>query len=267
MATVDSSRTEWQKYSTRERLVRYAGMVGLLAILVGFWLGLDIDFYVIESAPVALQDLFTRMWPPDVAYAPSTVGPLLETVHMAVIGTILSIVISIPVAVIAAENLTPNWATYWLGKFIVSATRSLDNIIWALILILLVGPGALAGLLALALHSLGFIAKFFAEEIEEIDRGEVEAIRATGANRTQIVLYGIVPQIKAAFTGLSVYRWDVNVRSATVLGLVGAGGIGVFLKEKMSYLYWDDVLTILIGIFVLVVISEAVSAYARRIVR
>lgn len=267
MATADTSKKDWRKYSARERLIRYTGIGILLAILVGFWFGLEIDFYVIESAPRALKDLFGRMWPPDVTYAPSIVGPLLETVHMAVIGTIFSIILSIPVAILAAENLTPNRVTYAIGKFIVSATRSLDNIIWALILILLVGPGALAGLLALALHSLGFLAKFFAEEIEEIDRGEVEAIRATGANRTQTVLYGIVPQIKAAFTGLSVYRWDVNVRSATVLGLVGAGGIGVFLKEKMSYLYWDDVLTILIGIFVLVVISEAVSAYSRKKVR
>jgi phosphonate transport system permease protein len=119
----------------------------------------------------------------------------------------------------------------------------------------------------MGLKSVGFLGKFFAEEIEEINRNTATAIRSTGASSFLIMIYGIVPQIKAPFTGLTIYRWDVNIRAATIVGLVGAGGIGAQLDRSMGFLYWGEVLTILVIIFGLVIMSEVISAYLRAKVR
>jgi len=149
----------------------------------------------------------------------------------------------------------------------VSFTRSVNVIIWALIFVVLFGSGALAGVLAIAVRSIGFTAKLIAEGIEEIDRGQVEAIRATGANPFQVLLYAIAPQVKPAFVGVAAYRWDINVRASTIIGFVGAGGIGVALTTSINSFAWDQVLTILIAILGVVIFSEVFSAYMRRKVR
>jgi len=126
-----------------------------------------------------------------------------------------------------------------------------------------VGPGSLAGALAVAVRSVGFLAKLFAEGIEEIDRGQVEAVSATGASRLQTLLYGIVPQVKPVILGVSIYRWDINIRESTVLGLVGAGGIGFTLNEAILGLEWARVGLILVVVLAIVLLSEAASALAR----
>jgi len=125
---------------------------------------------------------------------------------------------------LAARNTTFNRATYALGRVVMSVSRSVDSLIWALIFIIVVGPGSLAGALAVAVRSIGFVSKLFAEGIEEIDRGQVEAITATGAGRFKVLLYGIVPQIRPVFAGVTIYRWDINIRESTVLGIVGIDG-------------------------------------------
>lgn len=260
--TVDN-RQNWELRNRREKWSRYLSLLFLLIVAVLFYHGIDVRINYVADAPAQLTDLFARMFPPDLGILPSLVQPTIDTIHMSILSTLFAVVVSIPVAVLAAENLSPNKVTYGLGKFIISATRSVHDIIWALIFVLIFGPGILAGLLGMGLKSVGFIGKFFAEEIEEIDRETVKAVRATGANRWMTMIYGIVPQIKAPFVGITMYRWDVNVRAATIVGLVGAGGIGVELNAAMGLLYWQDALTILLIIVALVIVSEVVSAYFR----
>nr|WP_225308206.1 phosphonate ABC transporter, permease protein PhnE [Haloarcula sp. CBA1131] len=199
-----------------------------------------------------------------MGYSRTIVGPLLETINISILGTALAIVMAIPVAFLGASNTSPNKPAYLLGKFIISFTRSVNVIIWALIFVVIFGPGALAGVLAISIRSIGFTAKLIAEAIEEIDRGSVEAITAAGASPIDVLIYSIVPQIKPAFISVATLRWDINVRASTIIGFVGAGGIGVPLQTEINYFNWEAVLTILISILGLVLISEAISAYLRK---
>jgi phosphonate transport system permease protein len=207
------------------------------------------------------------MYPPDVAYTTRIVEPLIETIQIAALGTIGALVLSIPVALLAAENTTPNAATFWLGKLIVTVSRSVNTIIWALFFVVMFGSGPLAGAVAIAFRSIGFLGKLLGEEIEEIDFGQVEAVRAAGASSVQVLLYGILPQVKPALVGLSIYRWDINIRDSTVLGFVGAGGIGVQLFRAVNAFAWQSVATVLLVILGVVVATESLSAYTRQLVR
>jgi len=207
------------------------------------------------------------MYPPDVAYTSRIVEPLIETIQIAALGTIGALVLSIPVALLAAENTTPNAATFWLGKLIVTVSRSVNTIIWALFFVVMFGSGPLAGAVAIAFRSIGFLGKLLGEEIEEIDFGQVEAVRASGASQAQVLLYGILPQVKPALVGLSIYRWDINIRDSTVLGFVGAGGIGVQLFRAVNAFAWQSVATVLIVILGVVIATESLSAYTRALVR
>jgi len=146
---------------------------------------------------------------------------------------------------------------------VIVASRSINSLIWALLLVAILGPGLLAGIIAIALRSIGFVGKLLYEAIEEIDEAQVEAVRATGAGALQVMDYGIVPQILPAFAGITVFRWDINIRESTILGLVGAGGIGLQLQSSLNSLAWSQVTVIFALILVTVVISEWVSAKVR----
>ena len=257
----------WERRTPRERVGRYVLiLIGIVAAAIS-WQLLQIEYGYLGTAPVEFMDLVNRMYPPDVGYSGEILSPLIETVHIAIIGTALAILMSIPVSLIGAENTTPNRFTFFLGKFIISASRSVNVIIWALVFVIVFGSGALAGTLAIAVRSVGFCSKLIAESIEEIDPGQVEAITATGANPLEAAIYGIVPQIKPAFIGVATYRWDINVRASTIIVFVGAGGIGVELNTSINFFAWGQVLTILLAILGIVIISEVVSAYLRRKVR
>jgi phosphonate transport system permease protein len=151
-----------------------------------------------------------------------------------------------------------------VALLIIVSTRSINALIWGLLLVAILGPGVLAGIIAIALRSIGFIGKLLYEAIEEIDESQVEAIRATGASSAQVMSYGIVPQILPAFATICVFRWDINIRESTVLGLVGAGGLGLALESSLNTLAWPQVTVILLMILVTVIISEWVTAKVRR---
>jgi phosphonate transport system permease protein len=189
---------------------------------------------------------------------------MLETVHIATLSTMLTIFIALPVSYIAAQNTTPNKVTLWLGRFILVSSRSVNTIIWALLFVAIFGPGVLAGILAVMFRSIGFIGKLMGEAIEEIDRNPVEAMQATGASKMKVVLYAIVPQVMPAFFAIIILRWDINIRESTVLGLVGAGGIGVLLQGSIDLFAWQTVATILLAIIVLVIVGEAVTSILRK---
>jgi len=257
----------WERRTSRERIVRYALLLIAIVAVAVSWRMLSVNYTYLSTAPREFMDLVNRMYPPNLAYSGEIWRPLVETVHIAVLGTILAVILSVPVALLGAENTTPNRIGYVVGKFIIAFTRSVNVIIWALIFVIILGPGALAGVLAVGIRSIGFCSKLLAEAVEEIDRGQVEAITATGATSLEAAIYGIVPQIKPAFVGITTYRWDINVRSSTIIGFVGAGGIGVELTTSINFFRWQNVLTILLAILAIVVFSEVTSAYLRRKVR
>jgi len=264
---MSSEYRTWERRSPRQRLVRYVAVLVVVIAAAISWAMLEVNYTYLGTAHEELADLFYRMYPPNLAYSAQILDPLIETVHIAILGTAMAVLMSIPVALLGAANTTPNRYTFLLGKFIISASRSVNVIIWALVFVIVFGSGVLAGVLAIAVRSIGFCSKLIAEAIEEIDPGQVEAVKATGANSLEAAIYGIAPQIKPAFVGVSTYRWDINVRASTIIGFVGAGGIGVELNTSINFFRWQSVLTILLAILAIVIFSEVVSAYLRRKVR
>jgi phosphonate transport system permease protein len=216
------------------------------------------------DAPAQAMDLAVRMVPPEWSFMGKLWRPLWDTLNIATLGTAIGVLVAIPVAYCAARNTTPSAGLVRpLALFIIVSSRSINSLIWALMLVTIVGPGVLAGILAIGLRSIGFCAKLLYEAIEEIDASQVEAVRATGASNAQVTAYGIVPQVMPAFAGISVFRWDINIRESTVLGLVGAGGIGLPLDAAITTLAWTQVSLILLVIIATVVLSEWVSAKVR----
>jgi len=171
------------------------------------------------------------------------------------------------VAFFAARNTTPSIRFVRpIALFIIVTSRSINSLIWALLLVAILGPGILAGILAIALRSIGFVSKLLYEGIEEINPVSVEAVSATGASRMQVIDYAIIPQILPSFLGISLFRWDINIRESTILGLVGAGGIGLQLQHSMNTLAWPQVSLIVVVILGTVIVSEAISAKVRKMI-
>jgi phosphonate transport system permease protein len=256
----------WQRRTTRAQLLTWLAWLCAIALCVYcFQLISEKTIWAfVTDAPTQAADLGVRMVPPDWAYITQLGRPIWDTINIATIGTVAAVLISIPVANCAARNTTPS-VTFVrpVALFIIVSSRSINALIWALMLVTIIGPGVFAGMIAIALRSIGFCAKLLYEAIEEIDEGQVEAVRATGASGAQVTTYGIVPQVLPAFAGISVFRWDINIRESTVLGLVGAGGIGLELNAAITQLYWTQVSLILLVIIGTVILSEWVSAKVR----
>jgi phosphonate transport system permease protein len=193
--------------------------------------------------------------------------PMVETFMMACLGTILGCFISLPVAWFGALNVTPSkFIIYPLGRFLMTLSRSIHEIVWGLIFVSAVGLGALPGILALACRSVGFISKITAEAIENIDTKPVEAIRAVGGNNFQVMYYGIVPQIMPIVLGTIIFEWDINIRRSAIMGLVGAGGLGLTFHRQMVMFNYPGVTTVILAILVLIMLGELLSHRARKAV-
>jgi phosphonate transport system permease protein len=264
MSTAAPERREWMRFTPLQTVTRLAVHAAIAVLAVVMLARLGITWEYVADAPSEIGDLLGRMFPPEWSFAGRLVEPLLQTIRIATLGTAAAVVLSIPVAFLAARTTTPNRVTYAAGRLVMVVSRSVDTLIWALIFIIVVGPGPLAGVLAVAMRSIGFVSKLFAEGIEEIDPGQVEAVTATGATRAQTLLFAIVPQVRPVFAGVCIYRWDINVRESTVLGIVGAGGLGFVLNEAILGLEWSRVGMILTVVLLVVIASEALSAFLRR---
>lgn len=254
----------WRRFDPRQTLIRYAWYLAVVAIAVWSVHTMEIPWFYFLDAHVQAADLVTRMWPPDWTFAKNLLDPLLETIHIATLGTAATVLIAFPVALLAARNTTFNAATWFVGRFILVASRSVNTVVWGLLFVAIFGPGPMAGIWAIAARSIGFMGKLVAEAIEEIDRGAVEAIEATGASRLQVLWIGVLPQVLPVIYGTIVYRWDINIRESTVLGFVGAGGIGILLYASINQFLWREVAAMLIAVFLVVVVSEFVSATVRQ---
>ena len=256
----------WQRRTTPRQLAIWFGWLLGVAIFVYCWrlISEKTIWIFVEDAPRQAMDLAERMVPPKWSYMEKLWIPVWDTLNIATLGTAMAILMAVPIAFCAARNTTPSTLFVRpVALFIIVSSRSINSLIWALMLVTLIGPGVLAGVIAIGLRSIGFCAKLLYEAIEEIDPNQVEAITATGASGAQKLAYGIVPQILPAFAGISIFRWDINIRESTVLGLVGAGGIGLQLDASISTLTWTQVSLILIVILGTVVVSEWVSAKVR----
>ena len=263
----DTELPVWRRRTSKAQLaIWFAWLIGV-AVFVWCWLYISerTEWFFVYDAPRIAGDILGRATPPRWSYMEQLWKPLWDTVNVATLGTALSLLFAVPIAFLAARNTTPSTTFIRpIALLIIVSSRSINSLIWALLLVAIIGPGILAGTVAIALRSVGFCAKLLYEAIEEIDVNQVEAITATGARGSQVMSYGIVPQILPAFAGITVFRWDINIRESTVLGLVGAGGIGLQLQGSLNTLAWPQVALILIVIFIAVITSEWVSALVRR---
>jgi len=266
VASLPDGRPLWRRRTTRADLMIWLGWLLAVAFTAFCWRVMTEStiWAYVWDAPTQMVDIGSRMVPPRWSYFPNLVKPLWDTLNIATLGTALAIVIAVPIAFLAARNTTPSVTLVRpAALLVIVSSRSINAIVWALLLVSILGPGLLAGIIAIALRSIGFIGKLLYEAIEEIDKAQVEAIRATGASGPQTLAWGIVPQIMPAFAGITVFRWDINIRESTVLGLVGAGGIGLNLEASLNTLAWPQVTLILLLILGTVLVSEWTSAKVR----
>ncbi|MDZ7801732.1 MAG: phosphonate ABC transporter, permease protein PhnE [Trueperaceae bacterium] len=262
-------RLDWRKRTSRQAMLAWLGWIaGAFVFFVCFrYISGQTTWFFVTDAPAQAADLVGRMFPPRWAYAEALWRPLWDTINIATLGTVIALFLSVPVAFLAARNTTPHPAFRAVALFVIVFSRSVNSLIWALLLVSVIGPGVLAGIIAIGLRSVGFCSKLLFEAIEETNPRPLEALASTGASNGQVVSYGIVPQVAPAFAGISVYRWDINIRESTVVGLVGAGGIGIQLDASIGRLAWDQVTVIFIMIVVLVIGAEWVSAKVREAIR
>jgi phosphonate transport system permease protein len=217
----------------------------------------------IEGGPAVAQ-LASEMVPPDFSRWQAWLRPLLDTLAMSIAGTALAVVLSLPFALLAAPNTSPNPVVYRVSRTALAALRSVPEIIFGVLLVAAVGFGALPGVLALALHSTGMVAKFYAEAIEHVDPKPLEAATAAGASRFQVITHAVLPQVLPQLADITIYRWEYHFRASAVLGIVGAGGIGFELMAALRLIRYDQVSAILLTILACVVVVDSLGAWLRR---
>ena len=255
----------WRRFTPAQRLARFAVYLVIVAAIVASIQTVEVIPEFLADAPDQVVDLLTRMWPPDFAYYPDTVhAAMMETLHIASLGTLLALLLALPVGILAAHNLVPSTPVNLVAKLILVSSRSVNSLVWALLFVGIFGPGALAGTLAIAFRSIGFVGKLFGEALEETNAGPIEALAAAGAPWASRMTFGYWPQVKPAFWSIALFRWDINVRESAVLGLVGAGGIGMALDAALNLFQWTRVAVILLAIFAVVIIAEIVVTQVRR---
>jgi phosphonate transport system permease protein len=248
---------------------QYRRQFFLLAVLVGVCLlalvvtGFFDASRFIEGGP-AIAQLASEMMPPNFERWQSWIKPLWDTLAMSIAGTALAVVLSLPLALMAAPNTTPHPVIYRLVRTLMAAMRSVPEIIFGIIFVAAVGFGALPGVLALALHSTGMVAKFYAETIEHVDPKPIEAARASGASLGQIITHAVLPQVLPQLADITIYRWEYHFRASAVLGIVGAGGIGFELMAALRLIKYDEVSAILLTILACVVLVDSTGAALRR---
>ncbi|MBC5832359.1 phosphonate ABC transporter, permease protein PhnE [Vibrio metschnikovii] len=268
MNPLNSSLT-WQYRTPKTQLLLWVGWMLLLALFIYCWnvMTEHTMWVFVYDAPQAAADLIDRAFPPRWSYMERLWSPLWDTLNMATLGTLLGVILATPLAFLAASNTTPSRVLVRpIALFFIVASRSINSLIWALLLVSILGPGLLAGILAIALRSIGFVGKLLYEAIEETELTQIEAITATGASQAQVLNYAIVPQVLPTFFGISVFRWDINIRESAILGLVGAGGIGMQLQSSLNVLAWPQVTLIILVVLATVVVSEWISAKVRQAV-
>ncbi|MBB3131526.1 phosphonate transport system permease protein [Paenibacillus rhizosphaerae] len=243
---------------------RYAGWIVLIAILIACSIRTEVTPYQLITGLPQMGSLLAEMFPPDWSYLPTIWAPMMETVQIAVLGTSLGALLAIPVALLSASNLRVSRSVSLPVRMVLNLVRTIPDLLFAAIFVAVLGIGPFAGMLALVFFSFGIIAKLTFEAIEAIDPGPLEAMSAVGGNRLQIIRYAVIPQALPYFMSYLLYTFEVNVRAAAVLGLVGAGGIGLLLDRSLGLFRYDRACIIILLTLVIVLIIDYGSALIRR---
>ncbi len=265
---LDAARTGYARYLRLRRLFLFV-LVLLLGALV---------FWTIWYLKIPIERVFGmfgrignmvggRMFPPDFEYALSdnVFNSILETIEMSFLGTVFGVLLAVPISWFAAWNMSPSRViAYPFGRAVLVFSRAIPPIIWAMILVVILGFGPMAGTITLILLTLSFAGKLMSEQIEAIDMGPVEAIQATGAGEIKTFVYAVLPQVKAAWAGIIIYNWDSTFRASTILGFVGAGGLGLYIRATTQLLEYERTMGIILLVIVLVVGSEILSHFLRQ---
>jgi phosphonate transport system permease protein len=251
-------------------------ILGILTVAITFLAGIlisqvSITEFLSESGLGGARRIFAALFQPNMAIFEEALFAAIETIYMAFIATAVALPFAFVIAFFAARNLmshsAPLFAIYTITRFFLNMSRSIEPLVWAIIFSVWVGIGPFAGMLALSLHSVSSLAKLYSEQIENISEGPIEAITATGAHPIQVIWYGVVPQIVLPYLSFTIYRWDINVRMATVIGLVGGGGIGTLLMQYQGLAKWNEVGLLVIVIAVIVWVMDFTSSKVREAIK
>ncbi|PKG23254.1 phosphonate ABC transporter, permease protein PhnE [Niallia nealsonii] len=237
----------------------------ILVLLLLWWSGFKTEssFADLVYGFPNMFDLLVQMWPPNWNYFERIIEPMLETIRMAVVGTTFGAIIAVPLALLCANNIIRIPIIFYPFRFILNLIRTIPDLLLASIFVAIFGLGALPGMLALSIFSIGLIAKLLYEAIEAIDPGPLEAMTAVGANKVQWIFFGVIPQITAHFTSYFLYTFEVNIRAAAILGLVGAGGIGEYYDKTLGFLEYDKTASIILFTLIVVLIIDSISTKLR----
>lgn len=260
----------WNDIIPKPKKNRYRLLIYIALILVYVWAFAGIPYSGIkETAGQVSKSILAGLFSPDWGYVYLPDGEdllrgLLDTLTISVLGTFISTIICIPFAFWSAVNMSRGKVISGSGKIFLSLIRTFPEVVMAILFIKAVGPGSFAGVLALGLHSVGMLGKLFADEVENIDNGPLEALMAVGASRLQILWFAVIPQVLPGFLSYTLYRFELNLRSATILGIIGAGGIGTPLIFALSTRNWDRVGIILLGIIIMITTIDLISGTLRK---
>lgn len=248
----------------KRSLLQYAGWAVLLGLLTWSWQGADMRPGDLVAYSGNMAKFAAGFFPPDFKEWRLYVDEMLVTIQLAVWGTALAVVCAVPLGILCSENVVP-WWVYQPTRRLMDAARAINEMVFAMLFVVAVGLGPFAGVLALWVHTTGILAKLFSEAVEAIDPRPVEGIRATGATVLHEIVYAVIPQVLPLWISYSLYRFESNVRSATVLGIVGAGGIGTLLWEYVRGFYYGETAAVMIIIILSVSIIDLVSSRLRKI--
>ena len=269
--TVDDARRDYRRFVNVGRLIKFIALLlfCIFAVWTVWYMNMPLERLSGMFGRIGTM-VFNRMMPPDLDYAMTgnVFYSILETIEMSFLGTVYGVLLAVPVAWFGAWNVTPSRTIcYPLGRAALVLSRAIPPIIWAMILVVILGFGPMAGTITLVLLTLSFAGKLMSEQVEAIDMGPVEAIRATGAGEIKTFVYAVLPQVKAAWIGIIIYNWDSTFRASTILGFVGAGGLGLYLRSTTQLLDYERAMGIILVVIVLVIASEILSHFARRRIR
>ena len=240
--------------------------LALAAVAVYVWSahGTDANLGELVRGIPAMTDFLSRTVPPDPNMLTRLTKPVIETVQLAVVGTTLGVLLAFPLSFLGARNFVGANPLYYAVRGMFNAFRGISEFVYALLFVAMVGLGPFPGALALAIHTAGALGKYFSEAIENMDWQPIEAIAATGASRTQLVFHGVLPELTPQFLAYSFYYFEHNIRASTVLGLVGAGGLGIELLTSVKLFKYQEVATVVLVMLALITVADQASAWARR---
>ncbi len=249
---------------TQKRIRVIGNLVVLVIVLVWTTRGMNINMERIRTGIPTVGRIINAMFPPDTGYFARSMSAMVESIQIAIIGTTVASVLTFPISFLAAKNIGTPGPVVAAFKQLLNAIRTFPELILGVFFVASYGPGPLAGVMAIGINSIGMLGKLNSEIVENIDRGPIEALEASGANKAEIFLYAVFPQVLPEFIATALYRFELNLRAATVLGMVGAGGIGVILLQALQFRRWPIVGMALIIVIIAVTIIDYSSAYIRK---